>query len=577
MKFLTGLPLIVLHLLFSLVWGQQTASPQAEQKPGSIEGVVLLETTQEPVRRVEMTAMLARPATPPQAGQSGGGGQAGFGQPPEQFQAVTDAQGKFKFTNLQPGMYFLNLRRQGFVVPRRSAFASRNQVTLGAGQDVSGLKFSLLPQAIIAGRVIDDEGEPLQGARVTAMNSRTMNGKVSWMPVGQGAQTNDKGEFRLTDLPSGKFLVSVSLQQIQPMGDTSKSAQPAFGYVTTYYPSAASPAQATTVTLTAGQELAGTDVSLKKAPVFSVRGKALDLEGQPLKDFYPTLQSRDMPFMQGPFQSMRPSQDGTFSISGVPSGSYILRLNVMNRITQGNQTAQFMGRQSITVPLEVGNSDVNDIVARLEPPFQFTGTIKVDGDGEKPSLANVNVMLAANEPMMMSGPMQARTRDDGTFSIDVQSRGRFRLQAFGPNLRNSYLAAIRIGSEDYLGKDIDLTAGATGPVQIIFRTDAAQVSGTVESTEGAGKGGMVFLVAKDPAMRQVAGSVGTSQINQDGSFKFSNLRPGEYWVIALDTNQFTPLDDPDLLAKLEPKAASVKLKANDTANVQVKIQPTPEQ
>jgi hypothetical protein len=217
-------------------------APQQEVKKGSIEGVVLAETTKEPVRRVQV--MLYPRQTTPAPGVMMG--------PPQAINATTDAEGKFSISDLEPGDYFLNLQKQGFTVSRRSAFASSTQLKVGPGEAVKGLKYSLLPQAVIAGRVLDEEGEPVQGANVQALAQQAMRGKKRWMANAQGVQTNDRGEFRLANLAPGKVILQVSAS-FQPMvaQQATRPGQQATGYAQTFYPGVTEVSQATQVQVAA--------------------------------------------------------------------------------------------------------------------------------------------------------------------------------------------------------------------------------------------------------------------------------------------------------------------------------------
>ncbi|MBL0159376.1 MAG: carboxypeptidase regulatory-like domain-containing protein [Bryobacterales bacterium] len=230
-------------------------APQQEVKKGAIEGVVLVETTREPVRRVQVVAYPRRTSAGP---------GATMGQP-QSFTATTDAEGKFTIADLEPGDYFLNIQKQGFSIARRSTFASSMQIKVGQGETVKGLRYALLPQAVIAGKVLDDEGEPVQGAQVQALAQQNMRGRKSWLPSAQGVQTNDRGEFRLANLVPGKVILQVTAGYQSMMAqEQARSGQPAMGYADTFYPGVTEPARAMQVELTAGAELTGYDVQLKR-------------------------------------------------------------------------------------------------------------------------------------------------------------------------------------------------------------------------------------------------------------------------------------------------------------------------
>ena len=108
---------------------------------------------------------------------------------------LTDADGRFSL--LAPD------GARG-IVASKSGYA-RTEVTLAtAGQPI---EIRLQRGAAISGRVMDDLGEPVIGARVTAElrsdsppNPRTI----------ATTETDDRGEYRLAPLPSGMFTVAVT-------------------------------------------------------------------------------------------------------------------------------------------------------------------------------------------------------------------------------------------------------------------------------------------------------------------------------------------------------------------------------
>ena len=72
--------------------------------------------------------------------------------------SITAVDGKFKFENLEPSPPTMKAKRVGYLEAPDTA------LTLQPGRAVKDLK--LTPQAIIAGRVRDEDGDPILGARV---------------------------------------------------------------------------------------------------------------------------------------------------------------------------------------------------------------------------------------------------------------------------------------------------------------------------------------------------------------------------------------------------------------------------
>ena len=85
----------------------------------------------------------------------------------------------------------------------------------------------MLPQGVISGRVVDEDGDPISGASVQILRQAYMRGRKQLTPA-QSNMTNDKGEYRIFGLAPGKYFVtathsSVEFEQV---------------YGVTYYPNA---------------------------------------------------------------------------------------------------------------------------------------------------------------------------------------------------------------------------------------------------------------------------------------------------------------------------------------------------
>ena len=116
-------------------------------------------------------------------------------QPP--IRIDTDSEGHFAI-QLDPGAYRLWVERAGF---SRQTYGSRTPhgqglvLTLEPGQQVRDLSMQMVPLGAIAGRVFDEEGEPLQGVAIQVLRYSYATGKRQLIPVA-GATSNDRGEYR---------------------------------------------------------------------------------------------------------------------------------------------------------------------------------------------------------------------------------------------------------------------------------------------------------------------------------------------------------------------------------------------
>src|SRR5207244_297844 len=84
----------------------------------------------------------------------------------------TDEQGRFSFTGLEGGKYRLAADRQGFLhqsYGERKFSGGGTPILVGDGQSVKNILFRMNPQAVITGKVLDEDGEPMANVQVRAM------------------------------------------------------------------------------------------------------------------------------------------------------------------------------------------------------------------------------------------------------------------------------------------------------------------------------------------------------------------------------------------------------------------------
>src|SRR5262245_15251881 len=156
----------------------------------SLQGSVLKIVTGEPVSKAVVT--LSRTDSQRRA-----------------YAAITGADGKFAFDDIDPAQYRLDASRTGYV---RSEYGARSPnraglpITLTAGQRVADVVVQLVPAGTIAGRVFDRDGEPLANVNVEAVQYAYSDGDRV-LNVVQAARTNDVGEYRLFWLHPGQYFV----------------------------------------------------------------------------------------------------------------------------------------------------------------------------------------------------------------------------------------------------------------------------------------------------------------------------------------------------------------------------------
>jgi hypothetical protein len=231
-----------------LVWVLAAAvSAHAFQTPaqapakGSIEGQVVNGRTGAPLKRAMVRLVGVHQTMGPAAIPSNLPGRGGAR--PVMMNKETDDQGHFVFTNLDAGQYRLTAERQGFL---RQSWGSRKlsggstPVPVGEGQAVKAINFRLNPQGVIAGKVLDEDGEPIANVPVRAMRAVYRNGGRTFNTVAN-SNTSDIGEYRLPELKPGRYWVSASPRTQGAMPNLGSNealpATPELTYAVTFHPS----------------------------------------------------------------------------------------------------------------------------------------------------------------------------------------------------------------------------------------------------------------------------------------------------------------------------------------------------
>jgi hypothetical protein len=533
------IPLLLASLLIA-------AQSQGQDVPkGVVEGTVLNEVTGEPVRRASVVL----------SGQAAGTTQ-------EKALVQTQADGQFRFEGLAPGSYFLYANKNGFLTPRDRGGVSPIQLT--AGGQKTGLTLKLTPQGIISGSVFDEEGDPVQGAQVQVLQRRKAAGKLRWQPANGGA-TNDRGEYRLPGLAAGEYAVLATYRDPMAQMNALALARPQV-YATTYYPNGADVNSAQAITVQKGGETAGIDFRLRKEAAFRVRVKVDGVPPELLQQTSVNVFPRDSQEGYGRGVSgNRQVEPGLFELMGVRAGSWSVMAQVFQ---QGGEPL------SGVTSIEVTTADVSDVVVRVGAGQLITGTFAFEGTPTvKMNWKSYNLRLVPAEGGSYGGYGSGRptVNEDGSFTLRNNMPGKYLLAVQGPSPERTYLASIRIGAEEYFGKEIDLTSGAPGPLKIVYRNDPATVTGNLEggSDGAAAQPAMVVLAPAEPHLRRME-YMSTAQVRPDGSFTVSQVRPGEYLACHMLGDYRTLAEEGEPPKESMDAAVRLKVEPNGAHTVQVK-------
>ena len=181
------------------------------------------------------------------------------------FGATSGADGTFSFTGLPAGTYSVRANKIAYVANNSPG---EGIVTLKAGDVKPGVEVRLIPTGSITGRVLDSDGEPIEGAHVQTEGTQ-----------GEAEETTDEnGRFRVGGLAPGPYRVHV--QQDYFMGGRPEIRSDGTAEVhnaSTYYPGVLTAKEAGRVNVRPAAETSGIEIRLVKVPFLRVSGRVIDL------------------------------------------------------------------------------------------------------------------------------------------------------------------------------------------------------------------------------------------------------------------------------------------------------------
>lgn len=520
-------------------------------------------------------------------GVVGGVVGSGPGVPGQTPQRVDEA-GRFEFANLAAGRYGLMVQPQGgFVRPQRPIEV---EVTDGGTATTT---IRLERTGVIAGRVLDENGEPVSRVQVGAMRRQGVGGSSRMTQTAMSVSTDDLGQFRLFDLEPGEYFVSATYR----IDLSGLSAPGAVGYAPTYYPGTAALSSAQAVTVRSARDTSGIDFALARVAMGRITGTVRDSAGQVAQGSVSvSLTPREV---AGPGQfgaGTRP--DGTFVIQNIPPGEYYL-IGSLSR--PGGANAE---REGAFVPVTV-NGDEQQVDLRLNTGATIRGRVVIEGTPQAlpPEIAarmqtassgisvSVRPVSFGGSMSMVTTPRSAPAAEDGTFQL-TGVRGRVTLMASG---YRASLKSITQGAQDFTGKPMEFkgTERVSG-MTITLTTEVGTILGTVTNDAGEPSPEASIVVFPDDPERWFPGSpfvhvsralpasIATSANppmsrpgmpppapRVPGGFSVPGLVEGRYLVAAIESSFGMPPLQPDreALEKLRPKAAAVSVSAGQSASV----------
>ena len=454
---------------------------------------------------------------------------------------ITSEDGKFEFNGLPAGKYSLTGRKRGFIP---AAYDEHEQfstaIVTGAGLDTETLVLKLAPDAVLTGRVLDETGEPVRGARVTVYYDDHSEGVGQIHPF-RSTQTDDLGVYEITPLRPGTYFVSASAKpwyaihpHTEPANTESNGHAVAaqvvdrsldVAYPLTYYPDVTEADDALPIPIRGGERLQ-VDIHMNPVPALRLKFRVPG-EGNGGYSIPRLEQSAFDGATPGEFDGVRMVSPGIFEMTGIPAGRYNIR-------TQGPGG----GGQMNGVDVSKDGEEVD--TSTVEALSNVNVSVQLAGGTAPPTGLNVGLRSGGRQ---FAGVQTVDSKGEAEFQ--GLAAGRYELLAWSSGKRYS-ISRISAEGAEVTGHTLTVTPGASPSVSLSLVAGSVSVRGTAKKAGKGFAGAMVVLVPKNPEENRDL--FRRDQSDLDGTFSLPDVVPGSYTVLAIENGWDLDWSQPGVIA-----------------------------
>jgi hypothetical protein len=505
---------------------RDSARPAGPAGTGSIRGrVVTADREPAPIRNARVSISEANVAEP----------------------VFTDDAGRFALTGIRAGRYQLVAEKTGFARTRYGTTNPLEPPTLIAvadGAAVNGVDIRMPRGASISGRVLDENGDAVVGATVSAAMPRSIASETRFGPS-RSADTDDRGIYRLGDLPAGRYIVNVggAAEGSRIDGRPAEWARTT-GWARTFYPGAPGPSTAAPVVVGAGEDRAAIDITLAPSRPARLTLSLVDGSGRSLK---------------GLVNLFMVDEDGMILANrGVPiqAGG-----TMTPTLEPGEWIAALLDGGKAVSHVTVASGDETSLIMTAGAGARISGQVVFDGSSTRPPASSLRLAVrgagltrAAPPPALANGP--ATIQADGSFAIT----GVVGTIEMAPASSGRWLArSVTYNGRDLIDESLTLSGNEDiRDVRVVYTDRVADLRVVATDADGRPSPGcLMTLFAAEGSTASISRRARLVRADQSGRMPLGNLLPGSYFVLAASNIDANAWPGADYLERLRPLATRV--------------------
>jgi len=491
--------------------------------PASVSGYVLETTTGKPISGAEVTVYAQSPIT-----------------------SKSGLDGHFQLENVPPASYDIRVSKDGYVLANGSRLG-RLVLTLSAGEKRTDLILRMQGSGTVSGRVIDSSGRPVVQAQVRVFRFayQELQRDPSGAQVISERNTDDRGEFRVFNVPSGVYYV---LAQLPPSSSLNSAV---------LYPGERELARAQAIEVRAEEETRLRDLTMPLPMRGTVRLHVVNATGGSLP------QDLSMRITAVPFgwDVMNTSSTMGLIADGPPSirpGDRELRPSLVGPYVF--YTAMQTGVGSVAGYTKVDYSgadvDVDFVVAKLEG--QIKGAVLVESpDGSARPLAGAEIEFYG-----VSAESNFSDKD-GVFNIKGLLNGPYQFSGSFEMPKGYYVVGIRERGRDRdVMKEGLIVSERTPEVEVRVRADAGSLEGKIADSRNRAVPNAVVAMVPQSLLQTRTDRHNTYRVERtgaSGAFAIPDIVPGEYLIYAWSDLPEGAVMDPWFMERYKGKGLPVRV------------------